>query len=448
MIARDSTQRTRRIQSYGAWCVLCCVVLAPAVLAQSPAPVPAPAEASAPIPFATFPKPAADLAFLDPVWPARWGRADGQLQGVVIDMDNQVRLESRREFMSMPADRTKDAESLKLVSAAGVKAPDTFAFEGPGSFVYGIPAPKDGQKPAPRQDPPAMTFRFVSGEVQVSVQGADPVESVLLQRTWFNVFDPIPAEGDKPSKARGIALLMPGLFGTPEGTLSQLTTSLRKRGWIVLRMLSQPSRFTEKVDFELSTDGHLEAQAQRIAQLVGDRAAECAFAAQAAFAHVEQNRPELRGLPSIVIGFSGGAMSLPTVVAREPARYAAAILVGGGADYWLMNERSNYRAMVDAIHEKWDQPPTPETLARLDQLYLRSSPLDSYHTAAALKGKPVLMIQGASDLAVPSPLGDLLWERLGKPERWVEDGTGHELLFMTLPAKFGKMMEWIDKSVK
>ncbi len=137
-------------------------------------------------------------------------------------------------------------------------------------------------------------------------------------------------------------------------------------------------------------------------------------------------------------------MTLPTVVAREPDRYSAAVIVGGGADFWLMNERSNYKGMIDAVRVKWDgEPPTDQVRARFDELYLQHAPLDSYHTAAVLKGKKVLLIQGTKDLAVPSPLGDLLWERMGKPERWLEEGLGHELLFMALPQKFGKMMEWL-----
>jgi predicted esterase len=212
-------------------------------------------------------------------------------------------------------------------------------------------------------------------------------------------------------------------------------------------MMSQPSRFTERADFELNAGGDLKAQAQRIAEVFDDRAAKCAYAAQAAFAHLEEKRPDLAKLPRTAIGFSGGAMTLPTVVAREEGRYAAGIMVGGGCDFWLMNQRSSYRQMIDAIHEKWDGPsPTDQDRAQLDALYLENAPLDSYHTAAALKGKPVLMIHATADLAVPAPLGDLLWERLGKPERWLQDGQGHETLFMFLPPQFDKMMDWLDKA--
>jgi alpha-beta hydrolase superfamily lysophospholipase len=142
-------------------------------------------------------------------------------------------------------------------------------------------------------------------------------------------------------------------------------------------------------------------------------------------------------------------MTLPTIVALQPDRYAAVIMVGGGADFWLMNQRSNYRDLIRAVKETWvGEKPSAEVLAKLDEFYLRHAALDSYHTAASLKGKPVLIIQGTSDRAVPAPLGNLLWERLGKPERWLEEGAGHEALFMNLPRDYyPRMMHWIDQSV-
>jgi predicted esterase len=397
-----------------------------------------------PDPFASFPTPKADLPYLPPQWPSRWGRVEKPIQGVVVDIDTPgPRLESTRGFNPTAATDSSDAVALKQVNITNLAPPAKFLYENRGSFAYHPIFPKEGEKPARRANDPLLRFRFVSGAMEVSKDGEGFHEAVRLERTWFAAFDPIFEDGADP-KPRGTALLMPGLFGTPEGTLGQLTTQLRKHGWVVLRMMSQPSRFTEQVEFELNAGNDLEAQAKHIAEVLGDRAAECAFAAQAAFAHLEEKRPELKNLPRIAIGFSGGAMTLPTVVAREPDRYSASIMVGGGCDYWLMNQKSNYRGLVDAIHEKWDGgEPTAADRARLDELYLKNAPLDSYHTAQVLKGKKVLLIQGTADLAVPSPLGDLLWERLGKPDRWLVDGAGHEVLFMMLPQKFEKMMEWL-----
>jgi len=58
----------------------------------------------------------------------------------------------------------------------------------------------------------------------------------------------------------------------------------------------------------------------------------------------------------------------------------------------------------------------------------------------------VLVVQAILDEAVPSPLGDVLWERLGKPRRLLLEA-GHETLFMQLTQHFGAMVETIEDGV-
>jgi hypothetical protein len=43
-------------------------------------------------------------------------------------------------------------------------------------------------------------------------------------------------------------------------------------------------------------------------------------------------------------------------------------------------------------------------------------------------------------------LGDVLWERLGRPRRLLLEA-GHETLFMQVPQHFGKMVEVIEEGV-
>jgi hypothetical protein len=52
------------------------------------------------------------------------------------------------------------------------------------------------------------------------------------------------------------------------------------------------------------------------------------------------------------------------------------------------------------------------------------------------------MIQGSQDKAVPAPLGEVLWQRAGKPQRDLHD-VGHEWLFAGLPKQFGRIRAWI-----
>jgi fermentation-respiration switch protein FrsA (DUF1100 family) len=262
-----------------------------------------------------------------------------------------------------------------------------------------------------------------------------------VQRTWVAYYDST-REGDGP---RGIALVMPGLFNTPEPVIEYVIAKLRGRGWAVLRMMAQPSRFTERTRFAIDPD-HLDASAAAIADEMQDRAAECAFAAQAAFDHVLGQHPALAKHPRIALGMSGGAMTLPTVLAREPEKYAAAVIVAGGADFYEIAVESNYRHLVEAISFEWPTPPTVAQAEQLDREYLRHGNLDSYHTAPLLAGKPILMIHGTHDGAVPAHLGDLLWERLGKPERWPEE-SGHEEVFAHLPKNTDRILDWLDSKI-
>ncbi len=295
------------------------------------------------------------------------------------------------------------------------------SFEGDGSFIF---RPKAGASTAPGP----TYFVYMSAE-----QAGDRIP---IQRTWFAVHEP-------SGPPRGIALLMPGLFGTPLTPLDQFTSRLHAQGWVVVRMMCQPSRFTERVSYSVDL-AHPETEIARVAHDTDDRVAECAYAAQAALAHVEESRPDLARLPRIAVGMSGGAMTLPTVLAREPDRYAAAVIIAGGCDYFAITRETNYTFLVDSVHYQWTPAePTTEQVAALDAIYLAHARLDSYYTAESIRGKPILMLHADHDGAVPAHLGDLLWERLGKPERWVQTA-GHEELFMRLPRQMDRVMAWID----
>src|SRR5205085_268147 len=95
----------------------------------------------------------------------------------------------------------------------------------------------------------AAFFKFVSAgkTAERKPPGLEglPLPEWRLQRTWFALYEP------KDGPARGVALLMPGLFNTPEPVIDHVVAQLRGRGWAVLRMMAQPSRFTELLSFDL-----------------------------------------------------------------------------------------------------------------------------------------------------------------------------------------------------
>lgn len=406
------------------------------------------------VPAATLAQPAPPPA-TDPIpasaWPARIAPADHpEAKGIIRDISDAVSLAGVRPMTGIRKPNRQDlADAHALLGDAAEHA----TFEGPGSFFFRTisldnldlnkafaqpPAPNAPKQPdppaaphpaSPASSPPAY-FVFVSAE-------PSPSDVPRIQRTWFALYPP------STDAARGLALLMPGMLNTPEPVIDLFAKDLRKQGWYVLRMMCQPSRFTETVTFDVRlTD--LPASMARIATELTDRVAECAYAVKAASEHALSLHPELKPLPRLAVGMSGGAIILPTVVAIDPAPYTAAVLIAGGADFFTISDLSNYKFLINAVDFHWlPKDPTDKQRADADALYLKDAPLDAYTTAAALKGKPILMIHGDHDGAVPAATGDLLWNRLGQPERWVQTA-GHEEVFFKIPSEMDKILAWID----
>ena len=91
---------------------------------------------------------------------------------------------------------------------------------------------------------------------------------------------------------------------------------------------------------------------------------------------------------------SGGAMVLPTVIARNPNAYSAAVLIAGGADYLQVAMESNYATWIDAL--RFRQPGgdclSTDCSTRLYAAHRQCAALDSFYTAGSLRGKPTLML--------------------------------------------------------
>lgn len=403
----------------------------PSSIAMPAIPVP---DASAP--FADFSK----------SWPARMPLGKEGVLAVAIERPRVSWGFSHLVFDLVAREADKE-EASAVLSAAGIEftsdvIEQAVAFEAGGSFVARFT--ENARKGMAKRTLGSDHF-VVATLTPASVNAKVP----SIERTGFALYSPITPKGSTPRPARGVAVVMPGIFGTPEGTLESLVASLRRDGWHVLRMLAQPSRFTQAVSWKIdpaASDGEIDALGKEVAGTLTNRAAECAYAAEGALRYVNMLHPELAELPRIAIGFSGGAISLPTVVAREPAKYKAAVLVGGACHYWLTNAHSTYADMIRAIRVEWVTPPTLDQRRRVAEAYLRHAPLDAFHTAAALHGTPTLVIQANADSAVASVLGDVLWERLGKPDRWIRPGE-HLPLFISLIKDLPAINDWINAKV-
>lgn len=384
-------------------------------------------------------------------WPARWGRPSPRAPGTLGIVQ---RIKGPIMAMRSDDDSAKKIEQEMLADISSLIAVRrgrrwgegfTLTGEGQGSFVF-IPVPPAERTP-PGPTSPSLYYKFISAEREALGVG----DNVRMQRSWFAYYDPA-EPADKPGEARparGVAVVLPGMFGTPRTVVEQVVNALRARGWGVLRLLAHPSRFTERAVFSLEPEADLDDWADMIADVLGGRAAECAYAVEEVLAVLAKDRPGLASGPRLALGLSGGAMVLPTVVARNPEAYSGAVLIAGGGDFLGVVLDSNYTEWIDAVRVAW--PGVSEdrraVLQReLQRRYRARSPLDSLYTVAALEGKPVLMLHAANDKAVPAALGEELWQRAGRPERWVYN-TGHEFLFLTLPWELSRVMAWVDEHV-
>jgi hypothetical protein len=396
-----------------------------------------------------IPAPSAAAPFADykSAWPPRLPLGEKKSNTIALSQPNVVWEFSHARLGQLLPRPEDESAAAAVLTAAGLpfepgQASSAIRLEGQGAFLARFPS--GPRRTIARRTPGLEHFLIAS-----ATPAAAPDQLPSLERTWFAFYEPLTPKNADPLPPRGVALLMPGIFGTPEGSVEATISSLRARNWHVLRLLAQPSRFTQTVTFTIDPAAHdadIDALGANIAAVLTGRAAECAYAVQGAFEHVLEQHPELKDLPRIAVGFSGGAITLPIVVAREPERYHAAVLVGGACHYWLINAHSTYADMISAIKIIWTTPPTLDDRRRVADAYLRHAPLDSFHTAAALHGVPTLMIQANADSAVPAVLGDVLWERLGKPERWIKLGE-HLPLFITLSKDLPAINDWLDAKV-
>lgn len=333
-----------------------------------------------------------------------------------------------------------DEAASGLVAAMLGVDPETIQLEKSGSIVVAMP---EGEllPTAGLAGKPVAACEVVSA--RAAADGA-----YAMERTAFALYTPSEGEGDgETERPVGLVVLLPGMFGTPEPVIDSVVGQLRGRGWHVLRMLTHSSRFTQRAEFEVEAGGEVAGVAAEIAGVLGDRAAECAFAVEAACGYFASNSPGLPVDRRVALGMSGGGMILPTVVAREHDVYKAAVFVGAGCDFAAIAMDSNYADWIDAVRVTWKGEPTAADRAGFTEAYLESAALDSYHTALAMRDIPALMLHGMGDRAVPAATGDLLWRRLGEPERWTVPA-GHEVLFLAyLPSRAADVLDWIEHAV-
>jgi len=356
-----------------------------------------------------------------------------------------------------------DNQRLKAVLTPRLGAASALELDGtaPGMFIVRETVLDEARDaPSPKAGRANLLFQFVS--LRPAPSGKAP--RALIDRTAFAFYDAASGWDDAgnpldPLPTRGVVLVMPGMLGTPGDIVQDTVKLLRTRGYAVLRMLAHPARFTQTGQMAAPITGPLDQIAAALSEELTGRAAEGAFAVEAALAYLHAQRTGLKDLPHFALGMSGGAMIMPTVMARNPDRWAGGVSIAGGVNYLEILTTSNYSDMIQSLDLLWIQPPelgqdgllmprpTQERQAELWRAYLAAAPLDSDNLAPRLAGKPWLLLHGKTDRAVPAVTGERLWNLLRKPERQLIDG-GHEWLFLTLTRRLPSIADWLDTQTK
>ncbi len=261
---------------------------------------------------------------------------------------------------------------------------------------------------------------------------------VMSEGTAVRVVEP-PTDAE----VRGTIVYMAGLGSA---TYEQpLIDELSRRGWWLVKVATPRVWWYESKPWMIGSRSDISGVAEKLAGVMDDLVAEPAYAAEAALAYLREHRPEIPTTPLVMVGCSAGALAAPAVVARMPDRFSAAVLVGGGANLLQISQTSD---LTDGgIHLAWpDNQPVGPWRAELFRQYLTYSKLDPYHTARYLRDKPTLLVQANLDLTVPASNGWLLWDRLGRPDRYVHVGE-HRTLFLTLKGQSRRVADWLEAKV-
>lgn len=263
-----------------------------------------------------------------------------------------------------------------------------------------------------------------------------------VQGTRLEYFAPLPAIEGRPTPApRGLVVHLGSLGGRAYEL--PVVEQFRKRGWAVVR-LNAATAWEPDAPVAIDDLAALDAPAEKLAASIDNRLAELAYAAEAARAWVAERHPDVPTDRIVVAGFSAGALAAPAVAARigEPVR--AMVLVGAGADILDVSQTSS---LTDGgIRIKWpNDARDPDAWEALKTKYLERASLDPYDLAPRFVGTPVLMLHADLDTIVPARTGELMYQRLGKPERW-SFPLEHKGIFWRLPAYARDIAVWADKA--
>jgi hypothetical protein len=186
---------------------------------------------------------------------------------------------------------------------------------------------------------------------------------------------------------------------------------------------------------------------QQIAALTDDVIASSAYAAEGVYLYLAEHRPELLRGPIVFTGFSAGSLVIPAIITRlsemeVPPRIDAVVMVGSGADLFALGRDSSLTDGGMTIRLAQAKP-NRSFMSHVHDSYLKHVKLDPVVAAQRLTPVDVLQVHASRDGWVPAGCGELLYEKLGKPDR-LTVYTGHVGLFFRLGLYDDFIADWIE----
>ncbi|MBL6997972.1 MAG: hypothetical protein ISR75_05995 [Phycisphaerales bacterium] len=241
------------------------------------------------------------------------------------------------------------------------------------------------------------------------------------------------------SEPKGLAYILCGLGGMQHSSKT-LGRELLNNGWAVVYLYTVLNVPDYKMEVPLEgVDPVLSA-----IEIFESKYCQVITATKAIRKRMEEQLPSLVRAPLVLIGISAGALNTPALFNELQDEVDAVVLVAGGANLFEITQ--------DGVFTNWKFTNnngnrfSNEELDAMNEQYLATPSRDPYFLAQTLSHDNTLIIHAKWDKVVPSENGDLLWERAGKPERWIYP-SGHLGLFMTFGSHAPEIAQWIDSKV-
>lgn len=238
---------------------------------------------------------------------------------------------------------------------------------------------------------------------------------------------------------KGLAFILCGLGGMQHSS-KMLGAEMLKNGWAVVYMYTVLDVPEYRMKVKLSGDSPVHSAID----LFDSKYCQVITATKAIRKRMETQLPSLRQSPFVLIGISAGALNTPAVYRELKEDVDAVVLVAGGANMFDIVQEgvfTNWK-FTDGDGKKFSK----EQLRKMNDDYLNSTSRDPYFLAKELPHDKTLIIHAKWDKVVPAKNGDLLYERAGRPERWIYP-SGHLGLFATFGWHAEDITAWLNAKI-